>query len=204
MTAGAVLCGGRSRRMGTDKALVPVAGVPMAARVAAALEGAGCAPVVLVGGDAAGLAALGRRWIGDHWPGEGPLGGVLSVLADLDADVVVAACDLPDLDAAAVAALLAVARRSPEADVVVAVTGRLEPMLAWWPARTRPQLERAWAGGVRAVHDAIAALRAERVTLPARALRNVNRPSDLAQPPPPGPGRAEPCAGGAGPTDVRG
>ena len=51
MTAGAVLCGGASRRMGTDKAFVEVGGQPMAERVAAALEEAGCAPVVFVGGE---------------------------------------------------------------------------------------------------------------------------------------------------------
>ena len=53
MTTGAVLCGGASRRMGTDKALVEVDGVPMAERVAGALHAGGCAPVVFVGGDGA-------------------------------------------------------------------------------------------------------------------------------------------------------
>ena len=50
----------QSRRMGTDKAFVEVGGVAMAARVAAALDAAGCDPVVLVGGDGAALAPLGR------------------------------------------------------------------------------------------------------------------------------------------------
>jgi len=35
---GAILAGGRSRRMGADKALVPIGGVPMIERVAAALQ----------------------------------------------------------------------------------------------------------------------------------------------------------------------
>ena len=49
--AGAVLTGGRSSRMGRDKATLPVDGVPMAARVADALRRAGAEPVLAVGGD---------------------------------------------------------------------------------------------------------------------------------------------------------
>ena len=49
MLVGVVLTGGASRRMGRTKALVEIDGVPMAARVAAALAGAGCESVVLLG-----------------------------------------------------------------------------------------------------------------------------------------------------------
>ena len=47
-----ILCGGGSRRMGRDKALVEVGGVPMAGRVARAMVEAGIPErsVVLVGG----------------------------------------------------------------------------------------------------------------------------------------------------------
>ena len=44
MTAGAVLCGGQSRRMGTDKAVVEVDGVAMAERVAEAVGVGGVPP----------------------------------------------------------------------------------------------------------------------------------------------------------------
>ncbi|HJR26495.1 MAG TPA: NTP transferase domain-containing protein, partial [Acidimicrobiales bacterium] len=40
---GVVLCGGRSTRMGRDKALLELHGVPMARRVADALTAAGAA-----------------------------------------------------------------------------------------------------------------------------------------------------------------
>lgn len=182
MTAGAVLCGGRSRRFGRDKALTAVGGVPMAERVARALESAACDPVVFVGGDAAALAALGRVTVADRWPGQGPLGGMLSAFDALDDDLVVAACDLPHLDAVSVRTLLqaaggAAGRRPP--DAAVARTDRLEPMLAWWSRRAEPVVRRRFADGARAVHDVLAELHAVEIRVPGTALLNVNRPEDL-------------------------
>src|SRR5690606_17496311 len=129
---GAVLCGGASRRMGRDKAAIRIDGVPLPARVAAALEAGGCSEVVLVGGDEEVLGESGRRWVADGWPGAGPVGGVLTAIAQAEAPagVVVAACDLVSLTPAAVADVLR-ARRD-DVDAVVAVTTRIEPMLGWW------------------------------------------------------------------------
>jgi molybdenum cofactor guanylyltransferase len=177
VTAGAVLCGGRSRRMGTDKALVEVDGVAMAERVAQALEAAGCAPVAFVGGDEAGLGRFGRPFHPDRWPGEGPLGGVLTALVDVGGDVIVAACDLPFLDASTIGSLLAAA--APGVDVTVATTDRLQPAVAWWSASARAPIEDAWRDGVRALHEAVARLSAVAVPVDPRALHNVNAPADL-------------------------
>lgn len=182
MTAGAVLCGGASRRMGTDKALVEVDGVPMAERVAGAMAVGGCAPVVFVGGDLALLARFGRATIADRWPGEGPLGGVLTALQDLGDDVVVASCDLATLTPEAVRAVLAVAvERGDEVDVVVAATDRRQPMLAWWAGRAVGRLEALWFDGVRAVDAAIDRLASETVPVDPQAMRNVNTLADLAE-----------------------
>ena len=183
MTFGGVLCGGSSSRMGTDKAFVEVAGVAMAERVAQALAAGGCAPVGFVGGDSALLVRFGRPVHTDRWPGEGPLGGILTAL-DVAAgdDVVAVACDLPFLDGPTVATLLATATtavRGGHVDVVVATTERLEPALAWWNASVREDIARHWDLGVRAVHEVIAELRAVEVPVDPEALRNVNAPSDL-------------------------
>jgi molybdenum cofactor guanylyltransferase len=166
--------------MGTDKALIEVAGVAMAERVARALTAGGCAAVAFVGGDPDRLAGFGRPVHADRWPGEGPLGGVLTALAVAGGDdVLAAACDLPLLDAATVATLLEAGTDSGPVDVVVARTERLEPALAWWNAAARDEITRHWDRGVRALHEVIAELRAVEVPVDPAALRNVNAPSEL-------------------------
>lgn len=183
---GAVLCGGRSRRMGTDKALLVVDGRPLAATVAAALRGAGADPVLAVGGDAEALARLGLRPVADRHPGEGPLGGILTALAQAGDDdlVVVLACDLPGVRAAGVRRVAGILRAHPDAAVAVPVVDdRREPLLAAWrPSIATAPLEAAFEAGERAVHRAIGALRVVEVhgLDPAEA-RNANRPADLRQ-----------------------
>lgn len=177
---GAVLCGGDSRRMGRDKALLAIDGVAMAERVARALAAGGCGEVVLVGGHRDGLiAATGRPWREDRWPGDGPLGGLLTALAAAgDRDVVVAACDLPDLDGATVAALVAAGREDAAADAVVAVTAHPH-LVGWWRSTTRPQVERLFAGGERGIRRALRHLHVIEVAVPPEVVRNVNTPEEL-------------------------
>src|SRR6185436_398763 len=94
--AGAVLTGGASQRMGTDKALIDVDGRALALSVADALRSAGATRVLAVGGDLVALRGLGLEAIPDQHAGEGPLGGILTALEATDEDVVVVlACDLP-------------------------------------------------------------------------------------------------------------
>jgi molybdopterin-guanine dinucleotide biosynthesis protein A len=176
--AGAVLCGGSSRRMGVDKALIEIGGLPMAERVARVLVAAGCDPVILVGGGPQ-LAEIGRRQVPDRWPGDGPVGGLVTALLALpEADaVMVAACDLPDLTAEAAMAVLGT---EPErTEVRVADSGRVEPMLACWPTRLRHEIERSFEHGTRALHRVVADWSAVHVPVDPAAMRNVNRPDDL-------------------------
>ncbi len=187
--AGAVLTGGASRRMGTDKAAVVVDGVAMARRVADALAAAGAVDVVAVGGDLSALTALGLDVVPDRWPGEGPLGGIvtaLDVLApppDVAVDiVVVAACDLPALTAAVVVDLvvaLAAAAVGIGAAVPV-VDGVAQPHLLAVRAAAAPVLHAAFTGGERAPRRALRDVGVAEVDLgDDGALRDVDRPEDL-------------------------
>ena len=176
-----MLTGGRSSRMGRDKATLEVDGVAMAARVAGALRAAGAAPVIAVGGDRSGLEAIGLDWRQDRYPGEGPLGAILTAFAALEAHdlVAIVATDLPDLGPAVVSSLVDALGHH---DVALAGTDRPEPLCGVWRAdRCRPVLEAGFARGERAVHRAVTALDQVVVPVPARDLRNVNLPDDLAR-----------------------
>jgi molybdopterin-guanine dinucleotide biosynthesis protein A len=178
--SGAILTGGRSRRMGRDKAFVTVEGETMVRRVARALRSAGAAEVVAVGGDEARLLAEGiDRFAPDEHPGVGPVGGLLVALADARQPiVVVVACDMPDLTPAAVGALVDALAAAPAVAAAVA-----EPLCAAWrPARAVTPLRRSFDAGERAMTAVIAALPHVVVPVDGAALRNVNRPGDLSAP----------------------
>jgi len=167
--------------MGRDKALLPVGGVPMAELVAAALAAGGCDGVMLVGGDGDALrVATGRRWVADRWPGEGPLGGLLTALSAASGrDVVVAACDLPDLDADAVRALIAAAATAdPAVSAVVAVTAHPH-LVGWWRASAEPAVQSLFDDGERGIRRALRRLRVVEVPVGDHVVRNVNTPADL-------------------------
>jgi molybdopterin-guanine dinucleotide biosynthesis protein A len=165
--------------MGRPKALIDVDGAPMVVRVATSLGAAGCTPVRLIGATAL-PSDIGYSLVEDRWPGEGPLGGVITALLDAGGDVVVAACDLPDLDVATVRAI----RDAPgadRADAVVATTDRLEPALARWNFRALERLTATFASGERALHVALQHLDVVEVSVEPAAMRNINTPGDLGE-----------------------
>jgi molybdopterin-guanine dinucleotide biosynthesis protein A len=182
--AGAVLTGGASRRMGTDKALIEIRGVPMVGRVARALAEAGCRPLWCQGGDASRLTGLGLEVRPDTRPGEGPVAAIAAAVAhaaEAGADgVVVAACDLPGLTAEAVAELLQAA--DPNGPAALAVAGEPD-LVSWWPAGSAPALSELLDGGLRSYRAALDRLGARLVPTPPFVLHNVNTPADLAERP---------------------
>jgi molybdopterin-guanine dinucleotide biosynthesis protein A len=157
--SGAVLCGGQSRRMGRDKALIPIGGTPMVVRVADALLAAGAREVIAVGREPDALAPLGLTTVPDGRAGAGPAAGIVTALDRAAADevVLVVGCDLvapsPDAMAATVAAL---AHRG-EADVAVPISGgRTQWHHAAWRPAAAPALEAALQAGGRAVGRVVA------------------------------------------------
>src|SRR6476619_4706690 len=89
-----VLAGGRSSRMGTNKALLPYRAGTLVERIAAEVQAA--AGSVTVVGPPEIYAPLGLTAIPDLRPGLGPLGGIVTALTATAASLsLIVACDLP-------------------------------------------------------------------------------------------------------------
>lgn len=172
---GYVLAGGKSSRMGQNKALLEVMGEPLVAIMVRSL--AAVAQGVTVVGDPQIYAGLGFPVIPDHYPGCGPLAGIHAVLRHTPYDWnLIAACDMPAPEGIWTE-LLCQPRHA--FDCVLPVSGgRLEPLGALYHRRCLPSIEAALAAGTYKVSQAIAGLRLLRVEFPAGAFRNLNTPEE--------------------------
>lgn len=92
---GVVLAGGRSTRMGTNKALLEVGGVRLIDRAVATLR-AIFSEVLLIANDPEPYAPLGLSIFPDLLPGKGPLGGLYTAVSAAPRPwAFCLACDMP-------------------------------------------------------------------------------------------------------------
>ena len=182
LTGGAVLAGGASSRMGSDKALLVVGGRPLVLGVADALTGALGVAAVVVGGDEERFRALGLEVLPDRTPGAGPLGGILTALfhhRERFDQVVILSCDLPDPSPESIRTVAEVAS-DEDAIAVPVLGGRRQWMHAAWPIAVLPALEEIFQRGERAPHRAVVDLPVVEVDgLDPHSLRDVDRLADL-------------------------
>ncbi len=128
-----VLTGGRSRRMGRDKATLDVAGGTLLDRT---LDGVPADIDVVVAGPPVAVARSGVRFVQEDPPGGGPVAGLDAALALVTAPVVVVlATDLPlvgTLPAGLAQALLDGddGDRAPDAVLAVDASGRPQQLCA--------------------------------------------------------------------------
>lgn len=192
----AVLAGGASRRMGTDKGLIEIAGRPMALWVLdAVLAGLEDPPEeVMFVANAGGYEDLAEsvtlapaRVLADLRPGLGPLAGIETALAAASSNYVfVAACDLPLVDPGLVREL---ARHASGAAVIPVTDSGSEPCFAIYSRsclevvgglldeeslEARAVLGAIESAAIGGVHE----IRVENLD-PGVGLSNVNTPEEL-------------------------
>ncbi len=186
----AVLCGGRSLRFGSDKALARVGGRSLVDRVVDSLASAH--EILLVGRD---YPLAGVRHVADVRQGAGPLAGLEAALeAARGPWVAVAACDLPCLTPEFWQLLSRhAADAGAEAVAVRDDAGRFEPLAALYLRTLLPRVrarldagERDLQGLLLDLHGvgALATVSSAEVETACGSgvLRNVNRPDDLSSP----------------------
>ncbi len=172
----AILAGGQSRRMGQDKSLLPIAGQPMIAHIAAQLQP--LFPELMVSSNTPEQHAfLGLPLIADAQTGQGPLRGILSCLEAAQHDLLlVTACDIPQLPLAFIGDMLYLAQ---DCDLVIPVGtgGRHEPLFAVYRKTLIPAARNILATGGRRIVELLANHRAVCPELP-QGLFNLNTPDE--------------------------
>jgi molybdopterin-guanine dinucleotide biosynthesis protein A len=164
--------------MGRDKAILPFRGGVLASSVARAVESA-AGSVVLVGR----APIAGYPAIPDLFPGEGPLGGILTALRHTRSDWnLIAACDMPSLTPEFLRQLLDAAADSAAAALIPqGPSGRPEPLCAVYHRIALPALEEAFLRGTRKVMAALESVPIVHYPVAQVAqFQNVNTPEDWA------------------------
>ena len=174
---------------GGEKALIRLGGATLLERVLTAARPLGL-PIRVVAGTSPSpqLRDAAAGITGDRYPGQGPLGGLLTAFeTDSPERVLVLACDLPFLTTPLLEFLLEQSEADCDAAVPEDRTG-LQPLCAVYRETCRPLLRQALAGGNLGVVPFARSLRLRllrslefpHLDPSGMAFANVNTPEDLA------------------------
>ena len=161
--------------MGRDKARLPFRGGTLASAVAGAVEAAAGSAILV------GHPELGG--IPDLYPGEGPLGGILTALHHTGTEWnLIVACDMPEITPGFLRNLLDTAESRGCAVLLPESTeGRFEPLCAIYRRDVLDVLENQFHEGVRKVTAAFEGLDVARIYIgEGTSFQNVNTPEDWA------------------------
>lgn len=181
---GLVLAGGKSRRMGSDKALLRQNGETQLSRAVSLLESHVDRVFVSTRADQSGDAERSKyEQIVDRYDDLGPVAGILSALeSNARVSWLVLACDLPNVDDATISYLIE--HCSPERPVTAyesVVDGLPEPLCAIYRPDARVVIERFVEQGIICPRKMLINSDTHLLTQPSPgALHNINSPDDLA------------------------
>ncbi len=178
---GAVLNGGKSSRMGTDKSVLEFNGRRLIDVSLATLKEAGAQEILIIGGDeAVATQSPNTSYQGDLYPNEGPLGGVITALTFAKHEFIATlACDhmyltveiliqcFSELDGYEVSC--------PESNGVKQV------LCSMWRKSALPKLESSYQSGNRSVMTAIEEMECRTFKVAnTEALRTANTLEELS------------------------
>jgi molybdenum cofactor guanylyltransferase len=161
--------------MGRDKARLPFRGADLVSAVASAVAHAAGSAILI------GHPVLPS--IPDRYPGEGPLGGILTALHHSTSDCcLVVACDMPEIDAPFLSRLVRYAAGFPGSVILPSgPDGMPQPLCAIYPGSALRVMESHFAAGVRKVTAALAGLEVELLRVAELSIfQNVNTPEEWA------------------------
>jgi molybdopterin-guanine dinucleotide biosynthesis protein A len=176
-----VLAGGGSRRMDTDKSMLPINGQPAIEHICDQL-GATFDQILISANEVEKYSFLGFDVIRDKVPGQGPLMGIASALeASANQFNFVVACDIPHIDVPYVRRMLA---EAAGADLVIPTTGegKYEPLFAVYCKSALGPMNEVLSSGGRKISDVFARCRVKHIELGnAEWFANLNTLADYEE-----------------------
>ncbi len=171
---GIVLCGGRSTRMGRDKASLPFGDETLLERAVRVVKEVADAVIVVtrkVEGGGNPFLGLPVRLVHDAVANLGPLAGIAAGLSASTTDLnIVIACDMPLIRPAVLRRLIDL---RGDADICLAVIdGRASPLCAVYRARVAADAQALLASGERRVMALLDRVQTQRVD--AAAFRDID------------------------------
>ena len=148
-----ILCGGKSRRMGTDKAMLTAEGTPNVVRLLRALTGedSPCTDVWLSIGTGESYPEIHAQKVSDRFPGCGPMGGLEAALTVCREEYLfITPVDTPFADAQMASELMTYmtdASQQRDAVLVIDGEGRPQTLLGIYHKRVLPALTQRLADG---------------------------------------------------------
>ena len=170
---GAVLCGGASNRMGEDKVTLDLLGRPMVQWVVEAMKQAGAETVVALGD----RPDLKLPVLADKEPGSGPLGAIIGALEQYGT-LLVCPCDIPTVSSEVLREIISHSRVVKE-PVVLAHSGRLEPLIGVYKEESLELLKIGYIRGARGPKTALRAEDYATVKVLPDQVKNVNTKEDF-------------------------
>jgi len=193
VSVGYVMAGGASSRFGKDKALVEISGKPMINRTTELLKSF-LAEAKIVGSPEK-YAHSGMKAVPDQWPGEGPLGGIITALEDAAmSDLqrewnLIVSCDMPFLTQEWLVFVCERAAKSESQVVYPNSRYGPEPLCACYRTNAAAALRSAFESGVRKITHGLQHVRTEvldeadwkRFDSSGRLFWNMNTEADYAE-----------------------
>jgi len=184
---GIVLSGGENRRMGTDKAFLRVAGVPLIEHVLRSLQSV-FQDIIIVTNAPEQYASYRVNVVTDAFDMRGPLTGIYSGLIRSSTEYnFIVACDMPYLNPALISYMAGLAK---DHDVVVpSINGLLEPLHAVYRKKLIPLIEEQIKHDRRRIRELFGQVQIRFVTEqeidhfdPTRkSFKNLNTPKDYEE-----------------------
>ena len=149
-----ILAGGRSSRMGRNKAWLEFRGHPLIVHQVETARACKPTRIYISAGSPADYEGLGWPVLADNFPGSGPLGGIERALEVVESSfLLVLAVDMPFITAGTLKRLAA--QCEPNRGVVPRLEDQVQPLAAFYPKSAHAALLRLMGEGLHsAVHFA--------------------------------------------------